>query len=89
MDKKIVVNGNEYILIENYRDAFELEEFLNKCTDYFVDYDYIVGDKVKYNNYIYECIIEHHSDLVDFDNDKDNWIIELDKYYNVTSTAVS
>ena len=44
MDKKIVVEGNEYILIKNYRDAFELEEFLNKCTDYFVDYDYIVGD---------------------------------------------
>ena len=44
MDKKIVVDGNEYILIKNYRDAFELEEFLNKCTDYFMDYDYIVGD---------------------------------------------
>ena len=44
MDKKIVVDCNEYILIKNYRDAFELEEFLNKCTDYFTDYDYIVGD---------------------------------------------
>ena len=42
--KKIIVEGNEYELITNYRDAFNEEEFLNKCTDYFYDYDYIVGD---------------------------------------------
>ena len=48
------------------------------------DHDYVVGNRVKYNNYVYECIADHHSDLTDFDNDKDNWIIELDKYYNVT-----
>lgn len=35
---------SEYKLIENYRDAFNEEEFLSKCTDYFKDYDYIVGD---------------------------------------------
>lgn len=34
----------EYKLIENYRDAFIEEEFLSKCTDYFKDFDYIVGD---------------------------------------------
>ena len=44
MDKKIVVNDVEYLLIKNYRDAFNEEEFLAKCTDYFIDYDYIVGD---------------------------------------------
>lgn len=38
------VFGLEYKLIENYRDAFNEEEFLSKCTDYFKDYDYIVGD---------------------------------------------
>lgn len=42
--KKIVVNEKEYDLIVNYKDAFELEEFMGKCTDYFYDYDYIVGD---------------------------------------------
>ena len=31
-------------LIENYKEAFDKEEFLSKCTDYFYDYDYIVGD---------------------------------------------
>lgn len=42
--KKITVENNEYELIKNYRDAFNEEDFLNKCTDYFYDYDYIVGD---------------------------------------------
>ena len=42
MDVK--VNNNEYELIKNYKDAFDKEEFLSKCTDYFYDYDYIVGD---------------------------------------------
>lgn len=44
MDKKITANNQEYELIKNYRDAFNEEEFLNKCTDYFISYDYIVGD---------------------------------------------
>ena len=42
--KKIIINNMEYELIVNYKDAFEEEEFLSKCTDYFYDYDYIVGD---------------------------------------------
>jgi len=42
--KKITINNKEYELIINYKDAFDEEEFLNKCTDYFYDYDYVVGD---------------------------------------------
>lgn len=34
----------EYKLIKNYNEAFNEEEFLSKCTDYFDGYDYIVGD---------------------------------------------
>ena len=40
----IEVNNQTYELIKNYKDAFDKEEFLLKCTDYFYDYDYIVGD---------------------------------------------
>ena len=47
------------------------------------DTEYVVGDRVKHNNYVYECIIEHHSDLVEFDNDKDNWIIILSEYISL------
>ena len=42
--KKIVIDNKEYELVVNYKDAFDEEEFLSKCTDYFYDYDYIVGD---------------------------------------------
>ena len=42
--KKIKINNNDYEVIVNYKDAFNEEEFTNKCTDYFYDYDYIVGD---------------------------------------------
>jgi len=44
MNKKIIINNMEYELIQNYRDAFEEKDFLEKCTDYFYDYDYIIGD---------------------------------------------
>ena len=44
MEKKIVINNKNYEIIKNYRDAFLEEEFISKCTDYFYDYDYIVGD---------------------------------------------
>lgn len=40
----IEINNQKYELITNYKDAFVQEEFLEKCTDYFYDYDYIVGD---------------------------------------------
>lgn len=44
MNKIININNKDYQLIKNYRDAFNEEEFLDRCTDYFYDYDYIVGD---------------------------------------------
>mgnify|MGYP003311959851 CR=1 FL=1 len=44
MNKKININNKEYELITNYRDAFDEEELKEKCTDYFYDYDYIIGD---------------------------------------------
>ncbi len=41
---KIEVENHTYELIKNYKDAFDNEEFIEKYTDYFYDYDYIVGD---------------------------------------------
>ena len=40
----IEVNNINYDIVKNYRDAFDKDEFIEKCTDYFSDYDYIVGD---------------------------------------------
>lgn len=41
---KIEIENHKYELIKNYKDAFNEEEFKEKYTDYFYDYDYIVGD---------------------------------------------
>lgn len=42
--KKYVLNEKEYELIENYKDGFDYDEVKDKYTDYFDNYDYIVGD---------------------------------------------
>jgi len=41
---KVQTEKYEYEIIKDYRDAFDKEEFLNRYTDFFEIYDYIVGD---------------------------------------------
>ena len=41
---RIEVENREYELIKDYKDAFDKETFINSYTDYYYDYDYIVGD---------------------------------------------
>ena len=41
---KIILNDNTYEVIDNYKDAFNKEDLTNLYTDYFKDYDYILGD---------------------------------------------
>ena len=40
----IIVGDFKYNLIENNRDCFDKEEFETLFTDYFYEYDYILGD---------------------------------------------
>ncbi len=40
----VEVENIKYELVKDYRGAFDREEFVNRCTDYFYDYDYVVGD---------------------------------------------
>ena len=40
----IEVENNKYKLIKDYRECFDKDMFLEKYTDYFNNYDYIVGD---------------------------------------------
>lgn len=42
--KTIEVENNKYELIKDYKNAFELEDFTSHYTDFFEDYDYLVGD---------------------------------------------
>ena len=40
----IEVENIRYKLVKNYRDAFNKDEFVNKFTNFFAQYDIIVGD---------------------------------------------
>lgn len=40
----ITVNDKKYEIVENFKDAYEEEVVKEKLTEYFDDYDYIVGD---------------------------------------------
>ncbi len=40
----IKLDDLKYELMENYKDGFELDAVKEKFTDYFYDYDYILGD---------------------------------------------
>lgn len=42
--KKIIVEGQEYNIIEDYKNGFDQTELEKRYTDYFYDYDYILGD---------------------------------------------
>lgn len=41
---EVVLNEINYKVIKDYRDAFDKEIVTEKVTDYFNDYDYILGD---------------------------------------------
>lgn len=42
--EKIKINDKEYILERNINDCFKLDEISDLLTDYFDDFDYILGD---------------------------------------------
>ena len=41
---KIELEKNNYEVIKNVKEGFDLESVQEKYTDFFEDYDYIVGD---------------------------------------------
>lgn len=42
--KEIEINNIKYHVIKDYKDAVDIEVLKEKITDYFNDFDYIVGD---------------------------------------------
>ncbi len=71
MNDRIMVNDNIYELIVNYKDAFEKEEFINKCTDYFWNYDYIIGD-IAYGKLRLKGFYDRNNKRVNSINNYDN-----------------
>ena len=41
---RIKLNNSEYEIIKEYKDAFVLEEVTSLATEYFEEFDYILGD---------------------------------------------
>ncbi len=42
--KTVEIENINYEIVKNYRDGYNEEVFKERYTDYFKDYDYIVGD---------------------------------------------
>lgn len=42
--KDIIFNEYKYELIKNVKDGFDFDQVKEKVTDYFIPFDYIVGD---------------------------------------------
>ena len=42
--EKIILQNHTYELLNNVKDGFDMEVVLEKVTDYYEPFDYIVGD---------------------------------------------
>lgn len=42
--EKLDFENKSFEIIKNYKNGYNKDEFINKCTDYFDEFDYIVGD---------------------------------------------
>lgn len=69
---KVKTEKYEYEIIKDYRDSFNKEDFLNRYTDFFEIYDYIVGD------YAYGKLR-----LKGFYDDKNNKASDINKFSKV------
>lgn len=69
--EKIKLEDNEYEIITNNKNGYNKEELENKYTDYFKDYDYIVGDwaygKLRLKGF-YDKTNKKCSEINNFDN---------------------
>ena len=42
--KKLMFNEQEYLLIQDYKNGFDIEVVTERLTEYFAEYDYVFGD---------------------------------------------
>ena len=73
--KTIEVENNKYEIITDYKNGFELDIFVSHYTDFFEDYDYIVGD-IAYGKLRLKGFYDSNNKKVKIINDIKN----LDKY---------
>ncbi|MGN1268854.1 MAG: YutD-like domain-containing protein [Candidatus Aphodocola sp.] len=73
--EKVTLEENEYEIVKDYKNGYNKDELVNKYTDYFKNFDYIVGDwaygKLRLKGF-YEKSNKNCKDINNIDN--------LDKY---------
>lgn len=42
--ERVEIEDKTFEIIKNYKNGYKKEDFINKYTEYFQDFDYIVGD---------------------------------------------
>lgn len=77
--KKIVLNEIEYQLIKEEKNAFDLSETTEKCTDYFIDFDYIFGDYA-YDKLRLKGFYDHSNPKVSTMNDIETLDFYIENY---------
>ncbi len=76
--KTIEVEKNKYEILKDYKNGFDLDDFTSHYTDFYEDYDYIVGD-IAYNKLRLKGFYESNNKKVkDINNYKnlDNYLKE-------------
>ena len=74
MKKRYVFCDKDYELIEDYKNGFEKDEVESKFTDYFSEFDYVIGDwaygKLRMKGF-FEKTNKQCSSINDFSNYQD------------------
>lgn len=76
--KTIEVEKNKYEILKDHKNGFDLDDFISHYTDFYEDYDYIVGD-IAYNKLRLKGFYESNNKKVkDINNYKnlDNYLKE-------------
>ncbi len=77
--QNISVDDKQYIVTKNYKNGFDLDKFKERYTDYFDNYDYILGDwaygKLRLKGFC-EKNNKQFNDINDIDN-LDNYILTM------------
>ena len=80
--KEIKLDEKKYLILENKKECLNLEELQEKYTDYFYDFDYILGDYA-YNKLRLKGFCQKNNPRFNQINDintKDNYLKELCAY---------
>ena len=66
--KKILLEDNEYELIKDHKNGFDMTKVTDSFTDYFSEYDYVLGDWA-YRKYRLKGFCEKKNKLIKELND--------------------